>query len=44
MRLDYAWNGMAGTFAELTSEQRRDLQRLRKEKEEAAAKKDEWDL
>lgn len=44
MRLDYSWDGQAGTFTELTPEQRRDLKKLRDELESKSSKKDGWDL
>lgn len=44
-RLDYAWDGLRGTFTELTSDQRRELKRLRDNKEaEKIADKGGWDI
>ncbi len=43
-RLDYAWDGLAGTFTELTVDQRRDLKRLRDEIESQKETKTGWDI
>jgi hypothetical protein len=41
-RLDYHWDGLAGTFTELNVDQRRDLKRLRDELESKSSK--EYDI
>lgn len=42
MQLEYAWDGLSGSIKELSTSERGDLMRLKKDLEEKTKKEDEW--